>query len=210
MRFALGTVLALVLWLAPSSASAGAASDGPKTRDSYVLSRGHSASVNGSIEQLDALRTRYPGDFLWVRRSGAPYLIRDAKFLEQAAALFDTLRELEPEQDALEHRQEQLSREEESLDREQERLDMESDRLSDDGSDESDESAGEGPYPAIEEQQRDLESRQSDLAARQREVDAIEQDLDRRAEALEQQAEAALWKLIDGAIREGLATPASR
>ena len=207
MRIAAGTLLAFALSLTPSEAFARTAKEKSQSRDSYVLSRGHSMSANGSIEELEVLRKLYAGDFLWARRSGAAYVIRDPRLLEEAAGLFDGLRALEPEQAALERRQEQLGREEERLDLEQEWLEIDSDRLSDD---EAEVSAGVGPYPAIEEQQRDIEARQGELEARQRELDAIEQDLDRRGEELEQQAEAALWKLIDRSIRDGSAAAVPR
>ncbi len=144
MRIAAGTLLAFALSLTPSEAFARTAKEKSQSRDSYVLSRGHSMSANGSIEELEVLRKLYAGDFLWARRSGSAYVIRDPRLLEEAAALFDGLRALDPEQTALERRQEQLGREEERLDLEQERLEIDSDRLSDE---EADVSAGVGPVP---------------------------------------------------------------
>jgi DNA repair exonuclease SbcCD ATPase subunit len=207
MKIVSGTLLVLTLSLAASETSGEPSRQSPAKRDSYVLVRGNSSSINGSIEELEALRDVYAGDFLWARRSGAAYVIRDTRLVDQAAALFDTVRQLEPEQADVQRRQELLDREEGSLDREQERLDSEADRRSEQ---EPDEPAGNGPYPDLEADQRALEARQVDLARRQREIEALEQDLDRREEALEKEAEAALWKLIDRAIREGSAAPASR
>ena len=182
------------------------ASEAPKavTRDSYALSRGHFLSMDGSIDQLEALRDAYGGDFLWVRRSGSRYVIRDPRILDQAVACFDRVGALEPEQSALQRRQETLDREEESLDRQQERLENARESL------ENDDEQVSSPDPKAESEERDIERRQADVSKRQRELETIERDLDRREDALEKEAEAALWRLVDRAIREGAAAERPR
>lgn len=184
------------------------ASAAPKAvaRDSYALSRGHFVSMDGSIDQLESLRDAYGGNFLWVRRSGSRYVIRDPKILDQAVACFDRLSALEPEQSALQRRQEALDREEEALDRSQERLE---------NARESPENDGEGEQASssdrkAEAEERNIERRQAQVSKRQRELESVERDLDRREDALEKEAEATLWKLIDRAIRDGAAAPAPR
>lgn len=175
----------------------------PAPRDTYVLSRGHFVSMDGSIDRLEALRDEYGDEFLWVRRGGVRYLVRDSKVLEEAMACFERVSALEPEQDALQHKEESLDREEEALDRRQERLE----RASEIGED--DENAPP-PDPAVATEQRDIERRQTEIETRQRELEVVERDLDRREDVLEKEAEAALWKLVDRAIREGAAIPLSR
>ncbi len=193
---------ALVLALSASQVVSAA----PKsaTRDSYALSRGHFVSMDGSIDQLEALRDAYGGDFLWVRRSGSRYVIRDPKILDQAVACFDRLSDLEPEQSALQRRQEALDREEEALDRRQERLESARESL------ENQSEQASSSDSKAEAEERDIERRQADVSKRQRELETVERDLDRREDALEKEAEAALWKLIDRAIRDGAAAQAPR
>jgi chromosome segregation ATPase len=182
------------------------ASAAPKaaTRDSYALSRGHFVSMDGSIDQLEALRDAYGGNFLWVRRSGSRYVIRDPRIVDQAAACFDRLSALEPEQSALQRRQEALDREEQSLDRRQERIENARESL------ENDDGPAASSDPKAEAEERDIERRQADVSKRQRELETVERDLDRREDALEKEAEAALWKLIDRAIRDGAAAETPR
>src|SRR5258705_11330943 len=76
-----------------------------KTRDAYILSVGPGPGVmllttGIDIEDAVSRRQHYGHDFLWVRRNGHDYLIRDANFLARADALFAPQRALEPEQQA--------------------------------------------------------------------------------------------------------------
>ncbi len=192
------------LVLALSASPLASAAPNSATRDSYALSRGHFVSMDGSIDQLEALRDAYGENFLWVRRSGSRYVIRDPKILDQAVACFDRLSELEPEQSALQRRQEALDREEEALDRRQERIENARESL------ENDDERVSSPDPKAEAEERDIERRQADVSKRERELESVERDLDRREDALEKEAEAALWKLIDRAIRDGAAANAGR
>jgi DNA repair exonuclease SbcCD ATPase subunit len=180
------------------------ASPKPAARDSYALVRGHFVRMDGSIEELEALRDAYGANILWVRRSGSRYVLRDPRIIDEAAACFDRLGQLEPERIALQRKQEALDREEESLDRRQERL--ENARESRENEDEQ----ASSPDPKAEAEQRDIAGRQEDVSKRQRELETVERDLDRREDALEKEAEGALWKLIDGAIRAGAAAPLPR
>ena len=200
MNIMTSAALALTLSASPLAPNAGAA-----PRDTYALSRGNFVSMDGSIDRLEALRDEYGGggDFLWVRRGGSRYLVRDPKVLDEAVACFDRVSALEPEQMALERKQQALDREEEALDRRQESLE----RASESGEDDEDAPA---PEPGTAAEQRDIERRQSEIETRQRDLDTVERDLDRREDALEKEAEAALWKLVDRAIRDGAAVPLSR
>lgn len=198
-------VLATLLALPLVGTGIAAPSGTGQPDDAYVLSRGHSSSSNGTLEELRDLRRRYSGDFLWFRRAGREYLVRDPRLLGEAAALFDPLRELEPEQTALARKQDALGREEEALDREQDDLEREAEAAS-----EKTRGSASKTHSAPERQQRALAERQADLARRQRVLDDEEQGIDRRQERLEKAAEARLWKLIERSIREGVASPISR
>lgn len=150
-------------------------------RDAYVLTEGSKVSMalissdNASIEKVLTLRDRFGADFLWFRRDGREYLIRDSQFLARVNTLFAPMRALEPEQRA-------VSREESDLDR---LIDAIEDR--DEG----------------ERIDDDTRAHLRDLRARQRDVQRRERELDRREEAMEREAERALWRALDDAIRDG-------
>jgi hypothetical protein len=75
----------------------GALADG-RVRDAYLLTRGEDGlSTDLSLEDFVSLRERFSGEFLWVRRGGKRFLIRDQAVLGQAQALFEPLRTLDPE-----------------------------------------------------------------------------------------------------------------
>ncbi len=96
---------------------------GSRARDAYLLTRGeHGLSTNLSLEEFVDLRKMFSGEFLWVRRGGRKFLIRDRAVLGQAQALFEPLRTLEPEREALRARQRDLADEESPLEREQEEI----------------------------------------------------------------------------------------
>jgi hypothetical protein len=175
-------------------------SDGTPRRDAYVLARGGRwSSTNGSLEELRGLRLKLAGDFLWFRRGGTAYVVRDAAVLHEAFSLFAGFEELEPEQSELQRSQRRLDAEERALDREQEDLERLTDRRSD---------AGEGEAGGLARRQRELEARQRAFEAEERRLSEIERSLDERQDAIERRAEAGLWRLIDRAVGEGLAQPA--
>jgi hypothetical protein len=144
--------------------------------DAYVFRDGDtqvSFSSGTSLDTIREIHEKVDGDYLWIRREGQDYLIRDAILLDRVRALFEPQRSLSPQQDA-------VGREEAALDREEEALD-----------EESNDDATRGRLAAIHSKQ--------ELVGRR------EAALDRREEELERQAEAALWPLVDDAIRQGIA-----
>ena len=186
-------VSAFLALFAACAALAGPES-GRGPRDTYVLNRGNSSSMSGSLEDLVTLRGRYPGAFLWFRRTGTAYVIRDPRLLADAAAFFEPLRQLEPEQSSLARREASLDREEEKNDREEEEIEAEVETR---------------PSPELDRRRRALEDRRRDLSRRQRELAKEERAIDRRENALEETAERELWKFLDQAVTSGVARPAS-
>lgn len=151
-----------------------------KSGDAYILSVGPGPGVTLlttgiSIEDAVSLRKHYGRDFLWVRRSGREYLIRDASFLARAHDLFAPLRALEPEQEA-------VSKEERALDHEIDHLEDDADH-----------------------KDRTVRERLRVAREKERVVAARERELDEREEALEKVAEDALWRMVDQSIRNGTA-----
>src|SRR5437870_1537368 len=72
-------------------------------------------SAGTDMEHFKQLRQRYTGKYLWVRREGHEYVVRDENTLLRARALFSGQSALAPEQVA-------VAREEAALGREQDRL----------------------------------------------------------------------------------------
>lgn len=165
-----------------------------KGADAYVLYRsGGDSSMNVSIRELRALRSRFSDDFLWFRRGSREYLITDSAAIDAAEHCFDALRTLRPEQRALAERNRALDREEEALDREHDAL--------------SDEDGRRTRDSRFDERRRTVQSRLRAVREQQRDLEREERILDEREEDLERAAEAKLDLLIDDAVRSGLARP---
>jgi hypothetical protein len=172
--------------------------------DAYILSQGGSFfSTNLSLDALGAVREATSGDFLWIRRAGQVYLIREDRTLGEVRALFAPLRQLDSEHEELARRQSRLEAEQKTLDREQEEIEQELDRLSDE--EENGERASD--RRSLERRQRDLEPRLRALESKERELDRVERTIDEREDALEKKIEARLWSLIDESIERGIARP---
>jgi hypothetical protein len=173
-------------------------------RDAYVLKQGdHFCSTNISVDALEVMQGRFSGEFLWARRAGREYLIRDARVIEESQSLFAPLQKLDPERSDLERRQSRLGAEEADLESEQEEVEQEVDRLDDD----SDRRGDDAARRRLEGRKRDLGAKLRALESKERELEVIERSIDQREDALEQKAERELWRLIDKAIAGGLAEP---
>jgi len=167
-----------------------------RAADAYVLSRtGGNSTMNVSIEDLMALRSRFSDDFLWFRRRGKEYMVSDRAVIEEAARCFDPLQPLRPEQEALAQRDRALDREEEALDREL------------DAWDDADDAESRNEVRLDDEHRRDVETRLRAVRDQQRDLEREERILDERQEVLEKAAEAKLDLVIDDALRRGLARP---
>lgn len=151
-------------------------------QDAYVLTLGDDQVAvlytdRLPLSRVQEMRRDYGHDFLWFRRGGRAYVIRDRAFLARVEALFAPQRALEPEQRS-------VSREESHLDH---AIDAIEDR--DDG--------------------RDLdaatEAHLLEMKTRMREVSHRQRELERREEELERKAERELWRMVDEAIRRGVA-----
>jgi hypothetical protein len=153
-----------------------------ESRGAYVLcstgSPGCRILISGqsSVRNIKAVRARYGnGPFLWVRLDGREYVIRDRAFLDRTDALFAPIRVLEPEQA-------KVGQEERALEREEEHL----------------EKVAEHDGARVRDRMHDLERQLRDVEARQKR-------LDDREEELERVAEGDLWRMVDEAIRSGVA-----
>ncbi|MCA1582741.1 MAG: hypothetical protein LC796_15390 [Acidobacteria bacterium] len=175
---------------------------GNTREDAYILSRGdHTMMTGGGLDDVREARRRFSGAFLWIRRAGREYVVRDARLIDEAATLFAPLKSLDPDRAAFELRRARFEQEESTLDREEKRLDRDADRLQDDERP----AAGSESRASLERRRQELETRRRSLEEQERDLDGAETSLDRREDEIEKKAEAQLWRLLDRAIESGLA-----
>jgi len=182
--------LALVL-----TATAALAADDPP----YVFKRGDSSIIRGiPIRSIGKVVRRWSGDYIWTRRDGREYLIRDAVTLNEARQAFAELDAMAREVDAFHsNRLRPAERRQDDL---EDRIESIEERLEDEDRDLSDS------------ERRELEARKRELRekmrAAERELRPLEEEerrLDDRHEAIEKEAEEELEQIIRRAIRRGVA-----
>jgi hypothetical protein len=160
---------------------------------------GSSYATNIDLEQMLRVQKARSGDYLWFRRAGRTYVVTDPEVLAAGREILGPVRALDREQDALsarlrpfEEREEALDREEEELDARQERLEGRDDRAADE-------------RDRLDALQRELDEKQRALREGMRPLDEEERRLDDRERAVEAVADAAIARLIEDALRKGLA-----
>lgn len=175
-----------------------------RNADAYVLTKNYvSYSTNATGDDILNLNQLFGGNYLWVRRAGKEFVIRDAHTIKDANRLFAALDEMQPEQTALQEARVQLEKDEESLDTERDEVESRLQGL-DDGDRSSSERGGlENQLAAIEVRRNTLADRAGDLELR---VSAFET----RVKSLELQIETSLWSLVDSALVSGLGEDPSR
>lgn len=128
--------------------------------DAYIISVGDNLTYRSasSLDEFEAMRKRITGRYMWVRRGGQEYVIRDEATIVRIEALFASVDALRPEQKT-------VSEEEVKLDREADRL-SDKDHLS----------------QAEETRLSELRDRLHAISQRERELDRKEEELERVAE----------------------------
>lgn len=174
---------------------------GEHSSDTYVLALGESTHAsNIDLDQLLRIRKGRTGDFLWFRRGGRAYVVTDAGVLADGREIVRPLMELGREQELVSARLAPFEEQEQALDRDQDRLEERLERL-----------AGRHDRAASEERRRletlqdELEARRRALEADTREIEADERKLEDREKGLERVADARFARLIEDALRRGLA-----
>jgi bla regulator protein blaR1 len=81
----------------------------------YIGRRGMTIGSSGGSDEVDRLRGKYSGDFIWFRRDGKYFVIRDQATVSRAAGLFAPMQGLEEKQDELGKQQEALGEQQEAL-----------------------------------------------------------------------------------------------
>lgn len=166
-------------------------------RTSYVLLTPGSRStmMSGSTDDLRRARALRAGreGLLYVRQSGAAYVIRDPATLRRAEAIFEPQQALGARQAELGSRQAALGSRQAALGAEQARLGARQAR------------ASPRQAAALARQQSEL-GRQQDALGRQQDALGRQQEvLGREQERLGRQAQARLRALVEEAIRSGVA-----
>jgi hypothetical protein len=193
--FVLGVGVAAAALVAPAADAAG--------RDAHVLELdGSSYSTNVDLDQLLRIRKGRGGDFLWFVRGGRAYFVTDSAVLDAGRDILRPVRALSREQEAVsarlrpfEEREEELDREEEGLEERSERLEGRDDRAANDERD------------RLEALERALDEKQRALRADMRDLEAEEERLEQRERDIEAVADAQIARLIEDALRKGLARP---
>jgi flagellar biosynthesis chaperone FliJ len=88
-----------------------ASRSGEKSEDSYVIVSGDTTTMSGSEDDLDrasGFRYRIGDEFIWFRRNGKGYVIRDAGILKAVHKLFEPQHELGRQQGELGDQQAKL------------------------------------------------------------------------------------------------------
>jgi bla regulator protein blaR1 len=174
---------------------------GAAVRHGHVLVLdGNSYSTNVDLDHLLRIRKGRSGDFLWFVRGGQAYVVTDAAVLAAGRDALRPVHALSREQEALRVRLRPFEEREEALDDEEERLEERSERLEG-----RDDRAANEERERLEPLQRELDSKQRALRADLREIEAEERQLEDRERAIEAVADAQIERLIDDALRRGLA-----
>jgi hypothetical protein len=192
---ALAALSTLSAGLYSSAFAAGPAQSADRT--SYVLFEqgGRNTTMSGSTDDMTrakALRNGVEG-LLYVRQSGAAYVIRDAATLRRAEAIFEPQRRLGEQQAELGSRQAELGSRQAALGAEQARLGLRQ--------------AGATPRQQSElgRQQSELGARQNALGQQQHVLGGQQGVLGREQARLAREADAQLRALVEDAIRRGVA-----
>ena len=155
----------------------------------YILVYNGSQTIRSgpdvSLDVALAKRDQYRGDFLWFKKDGRAFLIRDAATLERGRAYKPEAKRIERELRSLERRESQLDRE--------------IDRLTD---------RDDGPRltAAEEDHLRDLRREIDSVHSHMRPLEREEEEIDRKRDELEAQAERDMVPILDEAMRTGVAT----
>ena len=161
---------------------------------SYIYKRGDHTHIRSSanIEKMVALSKRWSGEYIWLKRNGKEYLIRDAAVLAEVRNAFAELHAYEPKLRAAEERLRPVER---KMDRIEERMDDLSDRL---GDDDDLDSATRGELERqLREAERELEEVERTYGPAERETERMEREHDRLEEIAEERFEKIVFRAVD-------------
>ncbi len=184
------------------------------------------------LDHLTELRRQSNADFIWFRRDGKAYLIRDAATVQQGKALWAPAEALGKQQEELGRQQEALGAQQEELGRQMERvrvevpdltaeikkLEAEVERLHKQGATQEELGDLQGALGDLQgklgeiqgkagEQQGTLGGKQGELGARQGKLGEQQGKLGEEQSRLAKKASREMKGLLDNALAKGLAQP---
>jgi len=185
--------LALVLLLALSASAA------DRFSFPYIYKSGGSSHIrsNGnSIEKMVNISKRWSGDFVWLRKDGQEWLIRDASVLAAVRIAYADMHALEPRLRAAEERRHPYEQKMEAVEK---RMDRISDQLGDD------ETLTAATRRSLEVRLRDLEREYESIERDSRGIEREAEELDDEMERLEKIAERKFEQIVLSALAKGKA-----
>ena len=190
-----------VVWAVALAATAFEALGAGDGGDAHVVVFNESSyATNVDLDQLLRIRKGRTGDFLWFRRGGRAYLVTDPAVLAAGREILGPVRALSREQEELSARLRPFEEREDELDREEERLEERSERLEG-----RDDRAAKEQRERLDALGRELDERQEAVKADMRGLEAEERRLDDREREVEAAADAELARVIEDALRRGVA-----
>jgi beta-lactamase regulating signal transducer with metallopeptidase domain len=233
--------LQLVLAQAAQSGSTVLVMSGEREGNQFVVSSGNTyISVSGDSESygtdhpsefVEFLQEKISGDFIWFRRDGKSYVIRDAATIKRAKEFFAAVQELDKKQEELGKQQEVLGEKEEALGKEQEEVHVQIPDLTEDlhkleaalkklGASGTQEDLGriQGEIGELQSKLGDLQSvageeqgkmgeKQGELGEEQGKIGELQGELGRQQAEVFKNASRQMKALIDDAVAHGLAKP---
>lgn len=174
---------------------------GGSSRAGYVLAIDRTSHAsNVALDEFLRIQKGRTGEFLWFRQGGRAYLVTDAAVLAAGRDILRPLWDLSREQEAVSARLRPFEAREDELEREEGRLEERAERL-----ERRDDRAANEERDRLEPLERALNEKQRALAADVSEIEAEERKLDDRERELERVADAQVARLIEDALRRGLA-----
>ncbi len=232
---------ARLLALSSQSNSTVIVMNGERDGHQFVISSGNTyISVSGNSESygtdhpsefVEFLQEKIPGDFIWFRRDGKSYVIRDAATIKRAKDFFAAVQELDKKQEELGKQQEALGEKQEALGKEQEEVHVQIPDMTEDlhkleaelkalGASGTQEDLGRiqekigdlqsklGELQSVAgEEQGKLGEKQGALGEEQGKLGEQQGELGRQQEEVFKGASGQMKALIDDAIAKGLAKP---
>src|SRR6202050_3550635 len=214
---------------------------GDREGHQFVISSGNTyISVSGDSESygtdhpsefVEFLQEKISGDFIWFRRDGKSYVIRDPATIKRAKDFFAAVQELDKKQEELGKQQEALGEKQEALGKEQEEVHVQIPDMTEDlhkleaelkklGASGTQEDLGRihGEIGELQSKLGDLQSvagdeqgkmgeKQGELGEQQGKLGELQGELGRQQEQVFKDASRQMKSLIDDAVAHGLAKP---
>jgi len=214
---------------------------GDREGHQFVISSGNTyISVSGDSESygtdhpsefVEFLQEKISGDFIWFRRDGKSYLIRDPATIKRAKDFFAAVQELDRKQEELGKQQEALGEKQEALGKQQEEVHVQIPDMTEDlhkleaelkklGASGTQEDLGriQGEIGELQSKLGDLQSvagdeqgkmgeKQGALGEQQGKLGELQGELGRQQEQVFKNASRQMKSLIDDAVAHGLAKP---